>query len=160
MNNNIFLSVSPFLLVVISVFMLDLSPLSQSLFFLVLFISVCFSLHSIWEYVSDRKPKLVKKIDDLKTIYGLLIGFVSLCFFLGLFLFVFNTFNATGLLNNLITLVLMYLGLGTFIFILSCFLEGITQQKKTTVFKPVMLFVSIGYVIMTTFGILQLLSMS
>ncbi|RDB34982.1 hypothetical protein DVG79_06440 [Exiguobacterium sp. RIT594] len=135
----------------------QLSPLLQTLFFLMLFISVCLSLHTAWSLLSPRFPNWTARVNRLHPALGILLGLVLLAAFGYLFFTVFSLVTF-GILQSILTIVLMYIGLVIFVFLLSCFVEGITRQAKEALFQPVLIFVSVSYVVLTTFGILQLVA--
>lgn len=135
----------------------QLSPLLQALFFLMLFISICLSLHTAWTLLSPRIPNWTARVNRLHPALGILLGLILLAGFGYLF---FNVFSLVtfGIIQSILTIVLMYIGLAIFVFLLSCFVEGITRQSKDSLFQPVLIFVSVSYVVLTTFGILQLIA--
>ncbi|HCN59353.1 MAG TPA: hypothetical protein DIS82_14455 [Exiguobacterium sp.] len=135
----------------------QLSPLLQTLFFLMLFISVCLSLHTAWSLLSPRFPNWTARVNRVHPALGILLGLVLLAAFGYLFFIVFSLVTF-GILQSILTIVLMYIGLAIFVFLLSCFVEGITRQSKEALFQPVLIFVSVSYVVLTTFGILQLIA--
>ena len=135
----------------------QLSPLLQTLFFLMLFISVCLSLHTAWTVLSPRFPKWTARVNKLHPALGILLGLGLLAAFGYLFFTAFSLVSF-GIIQSILTIVLMYIGLAIFVFLLSCFVEGITRQSKEALFQPVLIFVSVSYVVLTTFGILQLIA--
>jgi len=135
----------------------QLSPLLQALFFLMLFISICLSLHTGWTLLSPRFPNWTKRVNRIHPALGILLGLVLLTAFGYLFFTVFSLVTF-GIIQSILTIVLMYIGLAIFVFLLSCFVEGITRQSKEALFQPVLIFVSVSYVVLTTFGILQLIA--
>ena len=135
----------------------QLSPLLQTLFFLMLFISVCLSLYTAWSLLSPRFPNWTARINKLHPALGILLGLALLVAFGYLFFIVFSLVTF-GILQSILTIILMYIGLAIFVFLLSCFVEGITRQSKEALFQPVLIFVSVSYVVLTTFGILQLIA--
>ena len=135
----------------------QLSPLLQTLFFLMLFISVCLSLHTAWSLLSPRFPNWTARVNRVHPALGILLGLVLLAAFGYLFFIVFSLVTF-GILQSILTIILMYIGLAIFVFLLSCFVEGITRQSKEALFQPVLIFVSVSYVVLTTFGILQLIA--
>ena len=135
----------------------QLSPLLQTLFFLMLFISVCLSLHTAWSLLSPRFPNWTARVNRVHPALGILLGLVLLAAFGYLFFTVFSLVTF-GILQSILTIILMYIGLVIFVFLLSCFVEGITRQSKEALFQPVLIFVSVSYVVLTTFGILQLIA--
>jgi hypothetical protein len=147
----------PFLFLIVPLWADQLSPLLQAIFFLMLFISVCLSLHTAWSLFNRRFPKWTARVNGLHPALGILLGLGLLAAFGYLFFSVFSIVSF-GLLQGVSTLVLMYIGLAIFVFLLSCFVEGITRQSKDTLFQPVLIFVSVSYVVLTTFGILQLMA--
>lgn len=153
-----FFALTPIIIIVISLFLDELSPLEQALYFLILFLLTCLSINVIVESLFEKIPSVKRKLDKIKPSLGILVGMILLSLFVGCFLFVFNSFSGTGLINSFITLVLMYVGLAILIFIVSCFIEGITKQKKASSLKVSILFIGISYIVMATFGIMQLVS--
>jgi len=135
----------------------QLSPLLQTLFFLMLFISICLSLHTAWNLLSPRFPNWTARVNRLHPALGILLGLGLLTAFGYLFFTVFSLVTF-GIIQSILTIVLMYTGLTIFVFLLSCFVEGITRQSKDSLFQPVLIFVSVSYAVLTTFGILQLMT--
>lgn len=154
------LTAMPIIIVLISVFLDELSPLEQALYFLILFLMTCLSIYNLGEILLIKSPSLQKKIDRIKPPIGIILGLIGLSIFAICFIFIFNSFSGVGILNSFITLLMMYAGLIILVFIVSCFIEGITRQKKTDHLKASILFISVSYVVLTTFGIMQLISQS
>lgn len=156
----------PIVFLIVPLWADQLSPLLQTLFFLMLFISVCLSLHTAWTVLSPRFPKWTARVNKLHPALGILLGLGLLAAFGYLFFTAFSLVSF-GIIQSMLTIVLMYIGLtivlmyiglAIFVFLLSCFVEGITRQSKDTLFQPVLIFVSVSYVVLTTFGILQLMA--
>ncbi len=145
------LSVLPLLVVLSTPIFSMTEPISQTLYFLVVFLLTCLSAMMLVE-----RQRFFKRLNTVRPLYGIVIGILGLASFIGILIWLSPFLLQTGLGGRILTFILMYLGILILGFITGCFFEGITRQPKDQLIRPVFLFIGTGYMILTVFGILQL----